>query len=284
MSTDEPSPPAESSDSTAERFSAFTRRNILLVAVFFLSNLLTAVSTLITAVTVLNETRRDWRAAEYRKLSELRAGYTLEKFREQLGVPAFRVPVAAGSSYVRNVYRPRSEYWVEVISNRSNASVAFTVTTCEPTFRPKFSFSDKTVVLNQSTLLDVLPPAEQPGDLLRIHSGHTRSSYDSVFEVYGGSGGTNYRQFAWGLNDICPTWRGPKARYDANAAWGKWEYEHNREDQSSGHTYYNGEELDGSARSIMANSVVNTYAETALFEELDDYYDQQIGVDRLSVR
>ncbi|MFF4402783.1 hypothetical protein [Streptomyces sp. NPDC001480] len=42
MTTDEPSPPAESKNSTTERFSAFTRRNMLLVAVFFLSNLLTA--------------------------------------------------------------------------------------------------------------------------------------------------------------------------------------------------------------------------------------------------
>ncbi|MFF6772161.1 hypothetical protein ACFY8W_01190 [Streptomyces sp. NPDC012637] len=40
---------------------------------------------------------------------------------------------------MRNVYRPRPEYWVEVISNKLDASVTYAVTSCDPSFPPAFS-------------------------------------------------------------------------------------------------------------------------------------------------
>jgi hypothetical protein len=53
----------------------------------------------------------NWRKSEYRKLSELRAGYTIGKFDELLGAPAF-----ARSSYNRKwleyTYEGRG-YWVQ---------------------------------------------------------------------------------------------------------------------------------------------------------------------------
>ncbi|MFJ4569068.1 ETEC_3214 domain-containing protein [Streptomyces caelestis] len=270
-----------------ERFSSFTKRNVLLVAVFFLSNLLTAVSTLVTAVTVLRETRTDWHAAEYRKLRELRAGYTLEKFQKELGPPVFRTPLEPGSALVRNVYRPREQCWVEAISNKTNAAVTYAVTTCDPTFRPEFFFEGNDrrhrVVLNKTTLSEVLPAQEQRDEGLKIFFGGTGSSASLVFHMYDQGGGTRYRQFAWGLNDVCPTWHAKTPGYDPQSAWGNWYQEHRPAEDPPGH-FFLPEKLDEEARDIMAESVVNTYAESAFAEHMPDYYPDQIGVSRLIVQ
>ncbi|MGI5353848.1 ETEC_3214 domain-containing protein [Streptomyces sp. CA-252508] len=285
---DDSEEPEGGSETAGERFSSFTKRNILLVAVFFLSNLLTAVSTLFTAVTAWEETRTDWRAAEYRKLRGLRAGYTLEKFQRELGPPVFRTPLAPDSAFVRNVYRPREQYWVEAISNKSNAAVTYAVTTCDPTFRPEFVFvggddRQNMVVLNQSTLSEVLPAQEQRGEGLKIFVGGTGGSYSLVFHSYGRGGGTRYREFAWGLNDVCLAWRGKTSGRDLEIAWGRWYREHLSGEAPPGHVFVP-TRLDEEARDLMAESVVNTYAETASNEQMLTYYPTQIGVDRLTVQ
>jgi hypothetical protein len=270
---------------TGERFTSFTKRNFVLVAVFFLSNLLTAVSTLVTAVTVLRETQTDWHAAEYRKLRELRAGYTLEKFQKELGPPVFRTSLDEGSGLTRNIYRPREEYWVDAISNKYNATVTYAVTTCDPTFRPEFFFEGNErhrVVLSETTLSEVLPPAQEQFDgSLKIYFGGTGSSANLVFRVYGSGGGTNYRQFAWGLNDVCPTWHAKTPGYDLMSSWAKWYQEHRPgpTEDLPGYSFL----ADQRARDIMAESVVNTYAETALGGDMLTYYPDQIGVSRLIV-
>ncbi|MFF8279969.1 ETEC_3214 domain-containing protein [Streptomyces lateritius] len=280
---DDSETPEDGRETTGERFSSFTKRNFVLVAVFFLSNLLTAVSTLVTAVTVLGESQKDWRAAEYRKLRELRAGYTLEKFQKELGPPVFRTPLEPGSALVRNVYRPREQYWVETISNKNNATVTYAVTTCDPTFRPEFFFNEQRVVLNETTLSEVLPAPEQRAASLKIFFGGTGSSPNLVFIVYGGGGGTNYRQFAWGLNDVCPTWHAKTPGYDPQSSWGEWYQEHRPAEDPPGHSFLAGQ-LDERATDIMAESVVNTYAETAFAEDMLTYYPTQIGVSRLIVQ
>ncbi|OQD51848.1 hypothetical protein BM536_037675 [Streptomyces phaeoluteigriseus] len=283
---DDSEEPEDGRGTTGERFSSFTKRNLVLVAVFFLSNLLTAVSTLVTAVTVLGESQKDWRAAEYRKLRELRAGYTLEKFQKELGPPVFRTSLEPGSALVRNVYRPREQYWVEAISNKTNAAVTYAVTTCDPTFRPEFFFEGNgrrhRVVLNKTTLSEALPAQEQRDESLKIFFGGTGSSDNFVFHVYGHGGGTNYRTFAWGLNDTCPTWHAKSPGYDPQSSWGKWYQEHRPAEDPPGH-FFLAEKLDEGARDIMAESVVNTYAETAFARDMSTYYPNQIGVSRLVV-
>lgn len=282
---DDSEEPEGGSETAGERFSSFTKRNILLVAVFFLSNLLTAVSTLFTAVTAWEETRTDWRAAEYRKLRGLRAGYTLEKFQKELGPPVFRAPLEHDSALVRNVYRPREQYWVEAISNRSNATVTYAVTTCDPTFRPELVFkgSDQSykVVLNETTLREVLPAEEQQYESLKIFLGGFGSSYSLVFQVYGSGGTTYYREFAWGLNDVCQPWRAKTSGHDMEIAWGKWYRKHRPAEDPPSHTFV---ELDKEATDMMAESVVNTYAETAFGEHMNTLYPTQIGVDRFTVQ
>ncbi|MFD5325294.1 ETEC_3214 domain-containing protein [Streptomyces sp. NPDC127092] len=285
---DSPTTGGEEGDGTAgERFSAFAKRNVLLVAVFFLSNLVTAVSTLVTAVTVLRDSRTDWHAAEYRKLRELRAGYTLEKFQKELGPPVFRTPLESGGGFVRNVYRPRQEYWVEVISNKIDAAVTYAVTSCEPSFRPAFSYGgtrvDRNVVLNQNTLADVLPADELRGQSLKVFFGGTGSSDSLVFQVYGGSGGSDYREFAWGLNDVCPQWQGKSTGRDLRVSWEQWYADHRPAEDPPAYTYVD-EQVVASARALMAESVVNTYAETAVTEQMLTYYPSQIGVSRLTVQ
>lgn len=79
---DDPEAPESEGLTAGERFSSFTKRNAVLVAVFFLSNLLTAVSTLVTAVTVLRDSQTDWHAAEYGKLKELRAATRWRSFKK----------------------------------------------------------------------------------------------------------------------------------------------------------------------------------------------------------
>ncbi|WP_445072861.1 hypothetical protein [Streptomyces sp. SAS_267] len=127
--------------STGERFARFVKRNALLTVALFSSSLVTAVSTLVTAVITLNNSRSDWHPAEYRKLRELHAGYSIEKFRENLGVPAFRIPFGTGPNddlpdegYTKNVFRPRQDYWVEVISDPTGRTVTYSVTSCRADF------------------------------------------------------------------------------------------------------------------------------------------------------
>ncbi|MFF8381495.1 ETEC_3214 domain-containing protein [Streptomyces sp. NPDC015661] len=269
-----------------EWFSSFTKRNIVLVVVFFLSNLLTAVSTLVTAVTVLREAGTDWRAVEYGKLRQLRAGYTLEKFRLELGPPVFRTPlVVGGVEFVRNVYRTREQYWVEVISNKSDAAVTYAVTTCDADFRPAFLFGSDAkhrVVLNVNTLSDVVPETEERDLSLRLHIGSTRGSPDLAFHEYGGGGPTGYREFAWGFNDVC-AWRPKTPGYALRANWEKWFSAHPERYGEPLKTQYLPEQLNQAARAIMAESVINTYAEAAPFEDMIRYYPDQIGVSRLTV-
>ncbi|MFJ8133312.1 ETEC_3214 domain-containing protein [Streptomyces hydrogenans] len=276
----------ETSATAGERFSSFTKRNVVLVAVFFLSNLLTAVSTLVTAVTVLRETGTDWRAAEYRKLRQLRAGYTLEKFRQELGPPVFRTPLEGGGPFVRNVYHPREEYWVEAISDKSNAAMTYAVTTCDPAFRPEFFFGgdDKTrIVLNENTLSDVLPAEWERDQSLQLSFGGTRSTPQLAFHVFGGGGPSHYREFAWGLNDVCSVWRSRTPGYDVRASWKRW-FEAQKGYEEPLGTFFLPEKLDKGARGIMAESVVNTYAETVAFQDMLRYYPIGIGVDVLTVQ
>ncbi|MFD8207103.1 ETEC_3214 domain-containing protein [Streptomyces sp. NPDC059695] len=285
---DSEGPEAEGRSGTAgERLSTFTKRNILLVSVFFLSNLLTAVSTLVTAVTVLRESRTDWHAAEYRKLSQLRAGYTLEKFQKELGPPVFRRALDSGGPFVTNVYRPREQYWVEVISDKNNAARTYAVTTCDPSFHPEFLYGGARkgrVVLNENTLSDVLPSDEQREESLKIYFGSTAGSPGAVFQVYDRGAASAYRQFAWGLNEVCPTWHSKTPGYDPQASWAGWYQKHQgQKEPPPGHSFL-AEELNEGARPIMAESVVNTYAESAVGEILLTYYPTQIGVERLVVQ
>ncbi|MFK0230520.1 ETEC_3214 domain-containing protein [Streptomyces sp. NPDC090303] len=275
-------------ETAGERFSTFTKRNILLVSVFFLSNLLTAVSTLVTAVTVLRESRTDWHAAEYRKLSQLRAGYTLEKFQQELGPPVFRTALEGGGGpFVRNVYRPREQYWVEVISDKNNAAMTYAVTTCDPAFRPEFFYGGARkgrVVLNENTLSDVLPPEEQREESLKVYFGYTAGSPGVVFQVYDRGAASAYRQFAWGLNEVCPTWHSKTPGYDPLVSWAGWYQKHQgQKEPPAGHSFL-AEELNEGARLIMAESVVNTYAESAVDKTLLTFYPKQIGVNRLVVQ
>ncbi|WP_369149618.1 ETEC_3214 domain-containing protein [Streptomyces sp. R44] len=236
----------------------------------------------------MREARTDWHAAEYRKLSQLRAGYTLEKIQKELGPPVFRTSLESGGPYVRNVYRPREQYWVEVISDKNNAAMTYAVTTCDPAFRPEFFYGGHVqkggVVLNENTLSDVLPAAEQREESLKIFFGYTAGSPGAVFQVYDRGAGSSYRQFAWGLNEVCPTWHSKTPGYDPQASWASWYGKHQGlKEPPPGHSFL-AEELNEGARPIMAESVVNTYAECAAGETLLTYYPTQIGVDRLVVR
>lgn len=284
--------------SAGERFTRFTRRNVLLVAVLFLSNLITAVSTLATAVISFKESRADWRPAEYKRLRELRAGYSLEKFKEELGAPAFRIPVDTapdrsnpGNGYVRYIFRPRQEYWVEIIADRSSRTVTYAVTSCYETFNPKFSFrageettgefKENQLTLNRTPMIDVLPAQKQEYTSMQAWFSSTGGRVGFVGQTLSLGEDTDYRMFGWGLNDVCRPWLSDGSKNDSYRAWEAWYLKY--------HTYLEGDAkfpADGrkQTRSLMSTSRVNTYAESSVGETLTKFYPTYIGINRLDVR
>lgn len=280
----------ETADSIAERFHVFTRRNIILVSVFFLSNLITSVSTLVTAVTVFRDSREDWRPAEYRMLRELRAGHTLERFKEKLGTPAFRVkdPI---DGHVSNIFQPRRDYWVEAISDETDVTLTYVVTSCDKKFRPKFSFRDSdnrpTVTLNETPLSGLLPSgAIRKGSISLFPTG-SGSVPGSVFQVVASSASTDYRSYAWGLNGTCRPWISTPPGADLVSEWEDWYFANDAEN------IFPYENLGDTGAKLADRSTINTFAESALHEcmlDLPDdpcessFYTRQIGVDPVVVR
>ncbi|MFD8690439.1 hypothetical protein [Streptomyces sp. NPDC059651] len=260
-------------NSPAARFSSFTKRNLIIVAVLFLSNVVTAVSTLVTAWTGVLDSRRDWRPDDYRKLRELHAGHTLDRFTEQLGIAAYRWPIE-GTSLTKHAFRPRDDYWVEVVADQSGSTLAYTVTSCRPNFRPTFRIpqgksENLTVTLNSTPLAHVNPDVYD----LRFDMPTTASGEAFVLQYLPTVGdATDDRGYVWGLNDTC-AWNATGGAPDVWTGWDAW-YSKNR--QADGAIEYL--DVDRAGRTLMAQSLVNTYAESAPFQSLLGLYPRTVGV------
>ncbi|MCZ4607395.1 hypothetical protein O3S80_27255 [Streptomyces sp. Lzd4kr] len=265
---------------TAERFQNFTKRNLLLVGVLFLSNLITAVSTLITAILTVRSQVTDWRPAEYRKLRELRAGQTLERFREKLGNPVYR-PNARESKFVTSIFHPREEYWVEVISDSSEVAMTYMVISCSKDFKPKFTVRRKValpVELNKSSMADV-DPSGQSGWVLRSDITMTGSWTSAVLQVGRAGTASYFREFAWGMNTSCPIHSRPPGQ-KLEEAWGSWQRRQTEAESRNGFPWVEMEKVDKQGRDLLSATIVNTFVETALNQELATYYPTVAGIDR----
>lgn len=267
--------PNDDDGSMASRFKRFTRRNLLIVAALFLSNVVTAVSTLVTAWTVVVESRKDWRPAEYRKLQALHAGHTLDRFTAQLGVAAYRWPIE-GTSLTKHAFKPREDYWVEVVADRSGSTLSYSVTSCRSDFHPTFRIpqgkrKNLTIALNDTAIADV-----NPGDhSLRLAMPTTAHGEAFVFQYLPTIGdATDDRGYAWGLNDTC-AWNGPKDSPDLWDAWDKWYGAHK---QNDGDVEYLDTDVDRVGRKLMSQSFANTYAESSPISSLLDLYPTAIGI------
>jgi hypothetical protein len=275
------SPTNEDQTTAAEKFERFTKRNLILVGVFFLASLITAIGSCITAVLGIRDWQRsnqDWRPAEYRKLTQLRAGQTFEKFKEALGAPSFRTRSPKG--IISNVFHPRKEYWVDARVDESNTVLAYAVTSCSDRFNPYFRFriggNWARVTLNEGSFFNVLAAAKASINDARLQVlTRTATAPEYAFAIYGSGNPTSYRTYGWGLNDACTPWM-PKQVDERLDRWGSWHKRHN------GDTW--GSKLQAADYRLLKSTSPNTYVETAPFTGIGTLYPEQIGVDRITIR
>jgi len=260
----------------AHRFEDWTKRNIFLTTLIFAALLLSSLVTISSAVGDLRtwyESRFEWKDAEYAKLASLHAGYSFATFKDKLGAPLFVAPVPH-TQFTENSFKGRG-YWVDVVVDKAGTALSYAVTSCQEDFRPAFSFADGDstahVTLNRSTMTRVADGAE----LKVFMSGATANSY--AFNLVPGSNPTNYKYYAWGLNDSCK-WKSTEGE-DVSDAWLSWQDRHLSNDP-----YVEPDGLDASVRALMRKSIVNTYMETAPMVPDSKVYPRQIGVDRILIR
>ncbi|MEV6758456.1 hypothetical protein [Streptomyces sp. NPDC051214] len=270
-----------------------TKRNLLIVAVLFLSNIVTAVSTLATAWGVLRQSTADWRPAEYRKLRALRGGHALERFTQTLGPASYRfafrdhapgveVPGMDKARLTMHVFRPREDYRVEVITEPGNSTLVYAVTSCRPDFRPSFEVDRNnrrsaeyrfTITLG-TPLADVRPEIST----VRQWMTATGARQAAVSQQVGTGEEDGRREYAWGANDVCPL-TSAEERARSVTFWSAWEaWQRGRTPDE--HGVYEGRRSDPQTRSLMKRSTVNVYAETMPYGQISAYYPALLGVDR----
>jgi hypothetical protein len=278
----------------AQRFERRIRTHPLLVVFFLASVLVSSFVVLSTAAFSIREWYRDrfeWREEEYRKLTSLRAGFSLAKFHEALGSPVFERngrdmylrPFPRGSrinpSWKESSFQGR-DYWVQTVSNRSGVVLLYAVTSCDRSFRPTFTAPYKSfrVTLRRSSFASVVPRGDRDRnfDLYSLYfvSGATANSY--FFDALYGGNPLDYKSFAWGLNDACAGWHPYyESLYERKLLPFGNRYEYH------GITYEGGKEI----QRFRQEAIVNTYAETAPAVRFDlRQAPVMIGVDRILIR
>jgi hypothetical protein len=270
-------------ETLGQKIKKLTDRNTILVVTFIVANIITAASAIATAIFAGVNWRNnhfDWQSKEYGRLSKLRAGYTFAKFREQLGQPSYQAPLKPG--FAQHSFQ-RRDYWVDTVTNRSDVVVAYAVTSCSMEFTPTFTLPGNTfvrkVTLNKSTLAGILPNVSPFGaDKLRVARPATANRY--VFMILYGGNGSNYREYAVGLDDACNWYPNDQ---DIRDSWSRWFYD-NAKGKRVDRWDFSLPKLNKSGRALAAKSLANTYAETMPMAHLSALYKDQIGVDRVAVR
>lgn len=223
--------------------------------------------------------RTEWRAREYKKLTALRADYSIEKFKEQLGSPQY-VHVMTKQKLTENTFKGR-DYWVSAIRNSEGTVVQYAVTACDAKFQPTFEFgkggsSEGSVTLNVTTMPDMDHLLTLQADY--VFPGNTANNY--MFEVFYGANPGGYRTYAWGVNDACPQVNASHPLFVASGQPGPLVYA----GPISG--------LNPVLQETRKQLIVNTYVETAPARrgqtpaagEIIHGENGQIGVDRITVR
>ncbi|MFF8359341.1 hypothetical protein ACF063_38460 [Streptomyces chartreusis] len=279
---------AQASESAGEYFTRFTKRNIVLVVVLFLSNIVTAASTFITAGLAIHRKTSDWRPAEYRRVQDLRAGQTYERFKRRLGGPVYRpkgIPFSPNApGYQRVLFHPRSEYWVEAITGPGGVVAVYTVTSCDKDFNPRFYVrkergTGSAVRLNKTAMSDVVR-LDDPGVKVRTaitQTGtvHTMSAFQQVRKY----AGDRFRDFAWGVNSSCTMHSRPSGR-NLEAGWGQWQRRQSSAPPPWFFPIVEGGSVDKQGRDMLSMTVVNTFTETDLNQDLSSHYPALGGIDK----
>ncbi|MER5515763.1 ETEC_3214 domain-containing protein [Streptomyces sp. NPDC002763] len=271
-----------------ERFKKLTERNLTLVVILYVSSAVTAVSTFITAYVTGGhwyQQRFNWQAGEYAKLARLHAGYTLDKFEEQLGRPSIQVAINKTSlgSLTQSTFQPRSEYWVDAVTDPHNLVVAYAVTSCSSDFKPSFTYWDgqqnRTVSLNETGFSSVFSSVRDVGTVKGNYSGAIGPKY--YFAIKPWNSISINRSYVWGVTNLCP-WKAVKPTHSSEI-WLNW---FNREMQrlnTGGNAItVRANEVDKLGRDLMSEYAVNTYAETSPAVDFD-VYPEQIGANPMLI-
>ncbi|MEU6669827.1 ETEC_3214 domain-containing protein [Streptomyces sp. NPDC046727] len=271
-----------------ERFKSLTERSLPLVVLLYVSSAVTAVSTFITAYVTGGhwyQQHFDWQSGEYAKLAKLHAGYTLGKFEEQLGRPSIQAAISKTSlgNLTQNTFQPRSDYWVDAVTDPHNRVVAYAVTSCNPDFNPSFSYWDgqqtRTVSLNKTPFSSALSPVIDIGTIKAFYSTSRAPHY--YFAIQPGFGFTMNRSYAWGLTNLCQ-WKAIKSTH-SSTTWNDWFYgEWRRFNTRGDDLVMPAKELDKLGRDLMSDYAVNTYAETDPTADFN-VYPHQIGADPMLI-
>ncbi|MFJ9344753.1 hypothetical protein ACIRP0_36565 [Streptomyces sp. NPDC101733] len=279
--------PEETGDGIAGRVHALTRRNLIVVVVLFVSSVVTAVSTLVTACNVALRATADWKPAEYSKLKSLRGGHTIERFTQVLGQASYRIPLddlvympdVDNSGLTKHVFRPREEYRVEVITDRSGATLVYGVTACSRDFKPPFevnrnSAKDRFTITLGTRLADVRPSETTVYQWMT----RTNARQSAVSQRVTTGDEDGKREYAWGSNDVCPL-TSDDARQESDSLWSKWEtWQQRRTPDDDG--VYSAESSDPETQALMKRSLVNVYVETQPGGSIHRIYPALLGVNR----
>lgn len=217
-----------------------------------------------------------WRQAEYRKLQALHAGYSIDRFEAVLGTPVFSRKDP--QTHLREDTFRRRDYWVQVVSRRDGTVTLYAVTSCDDNFRPEFripGFSGGTVrvVLRQSPMAGVIPSRDAVSTRANYFTGNTSNSY--FYDEWYGGNPSDYKEYAWGVNDACAGEDGLKRTY-----------------KQAGYPTlrafpYRGLSENGgpSVVRFRRRAIINTYAETPPRVSLKySHRSFQTGVDRILTR
>jgi hypothetical protein len=144
--------------------------------------------------------RVQWQDREYTKLETIHSWRLIEKFHQELGSPAYRSVTRAYSTE----YFQRKEYWVQAFFvTKTGQTVGWTVTSCDPTFQPRFpGIAGTSIVLWESSMAQVAE--NRSFNSLSYFYPQTTIHGESRFveaTMLPGSGG--FYTMAWGLIDAC---------------------------------------------------------------------------------
>jgi|ERR1700722_3824246 len=264
-----------------DRLGAWARRNPILVIASAATVVISSIVVLAGAVTTVvhwYERNYDWRSSEYRRLDELRAGFTLAKFEASLGVPLF-ARTAPHTNLIEDTFQGR-EYWVQTVSDHHGMVLVYAVTSCRPDFTPTFRLPpyeghQQMVTLNRTVPNNVLYGFARKLITADYFVGNTADTY--FYDLWSGANPGLYKGFAWGLNDACANWYRIITRLEVAKLLPAFYY------QRSYHGHV--DNAPPSVSKFRQEVPVNTYAETApgtYFSELGK--ELHIGADRLLTR
>lgn len=143
-----------------------------------------------------------WRDDVSRRLTSIRAGYTLGAVTRALGPPI--VSNASPDGRYRNSIFRGHGYYAQTLTDRAATVLEYAVTACDPRLRPAFvpPGGGARIQLNRSTFWDVGGPESN----VDFHPGSTGGSLTYFYEEAPGARPQDEKSVAWGLSDACSSW------------------------------------------------------------------------------